>query len=126
MNIIQQILKMQWSDYLDILVVAYLIYKLLPLLRTPHIMRLARTVIALVLIAWITSAAKLYTINWLLNQLLAIGLLAFVVLFQPELRRMLDHLGNVKFSRFFGMTRPVQEMEAMITQTVRACEAMSR
>ena len=126
MNIIQQILKMQWSDYLDILVVAYLIYKLLPLLRTPHIMRLARTVIALVLIAWITSAAKLYTINWLLNQLLAIGLLAFVVLFQPELRRMLDHLGNVKFSRFFGMTRPVQEMEAVITQTVRACEAMSR
>ena len=126
MNIIQQILKMQWSDYLDILVVAYLIYKLLPLLRTPHIMRQARTVIALVLISWITSVAKLYTINWLLNQLLAIGLLAFVVLFQPELRRMLDHLGNVKFSRFFGMTRPVQEMEAVITQTVRACEAMSR
>ena len=126
MNIIQQILKMQWSDYLDILVVAYLIYKLLPLLRTPHIMRLARTVIALVLIAWITSAAKLYTINWLLNQLLAVGLLAFVVLFQSELRRMLDHLGNVKFSRFFGMPRPVQEMDAVITQTVRACEAMSR
>ena len=126
MNIIQQILKMQWSDYLDILVVAFLIYKLLPLLRTPHIMRLARTVIALVLIAWITSAAKLYTINWLLNQLLAVGLLAFVVLFQPELRRMLDHLGNVKISKFFGMPRPVQEMDAVITQTVRACEAMSR
>ena len=126
MNIIQQILKMQWSDYLDILVVAYLIYKLLPLLRTPHIMRLARTVIALVLIAWITSAARLYTINWLLNQLLAVGLLAFVVLFQPELRRMLDHLGNVKISKFFGMPRQVQEMDAVITQTVRACEAMSR
>ena len=126
MNIIQHILKMQWSDYLDILVVAYLIYKLLPLLRTPHIMRLARTVIALVLIAWITSAAKLYTINWLLNQLLAVGLLAFVVLFQPELRRMLDHLGNVKISKFFGMPRQVQEMDAVITQTVRACEAMSR
>ena len=126
MNIIQQILKMQWSDYLDILVVAYLIYKLLPLLRTPHIMRLARTVIALVLIAWITSAARLYTINWILNQFLAIGLLAFVVLFQPELRRMLDHLGNVKISKFFGMPRQVQEMDAVITQTVRACEAMSR
>ena len=126
MNIIQQILKMQWSDYLDILVVAYLIYKLLPLLRTPHIMRLARTVIALVLIAWITSAARLYTINWILNQFLAIGLLAFVVLFQPELRRMLDHLGNVNISKFFGMPRQVQEMDAVITQTVRACEAMSR
>ena len=126
MNLIQQILKMQWSDYLDILVVAYLIYKLLPLLRTPHIMRLARTVIALVVISWITSVARLYTINWLLNQLLAIGLLAFVVLFQPELRRMLDHLGNVKIGKFFGVPRPVQEMDAVITQTVRACEAMSR
>ena len=73
MNIIQQVLKMQWSDYLDILVVAFLIYKLLPLLRTPHIMRLARTVFALVAISWITSVAKLYTINWILNQFLAIG-----------------------------------------------------
>ena len=126
MNIIQQVLKMQWSDYLDILVVAFLIYKLLPLLKTPHIMRLARTVIALVAISWITNVAKLYTINWILNQFLAIGLLAFVVLFQPELRRMLDHLGNVKLTRFFGMSRPVQEMDAVISQTVRACEAMSR
>ena len=123
---IQQILKMQWSDYLDILVVAYLIYKLLPLLRTPHIMRLARTVIALVAISWITSVAKLYTINWLLNQLLAVGLLAFVVLFQPELRRMLDHLGNVRLSTFFSNSKPVQEMESVIMQTVMACDIMSR
>lgn len=126
MNIVQQILKMQWSDYLDIIVVAFLIYKLLPLLRTPHIMRLARTVIALVLISWVTNVAKLYTINWILNQVLAIGLLAFVVLFQPELRRMLDHLGNVKLAKLFGSSRPVQETEAVIMQTVRACEAMSR
>ncbi|MGM9661167.1 MAG: diadenylate cyclase CdaA [Faecousia sp.] len=126
MNIIQQILKMQWSDYLDIIVVAFVVYKLLPLFRTPHIMRIARTVIALVLIAWITNWAKLYTVNWILNQFLAIGLLAFVVLFQPELRRMLDHLGNVKLAKLFGVTRPVQEMDAVITQTVRACEAMSK
>ena len=126
MDIIQSVLKMQWSDYLDIIVVAFLIYKLLPLLRTPHIMRLARTVIAVVLSSWITNAAKLYTINWILNQFLAIGLLAFVVLFQPELRRMLDHLGNVKLSKLFGLPRPVQEIDTVITQTVRACEAMSR
>ena len=126
MNIIQQVLKMQWSDYLDILVVAFLIYKLLPLLRTPHIMRLARTVIALVAISWITNVAKLYTINWILNQFLAVGLLAFVVLFQPELRRMLDHLGNVRLSTFFSNSKPVQEMESVIMQTVMACDIMSR
>ena len=118
--------KMQWSDYLDIIVVAYLIYKLLPLLRTPNIMRIARTVIALILLTWITDVAGLHTINWILDQVLAIGLLAFVVLFQPELRRMLDHISNMELSRLFGSTRPVQEMEHVISQTVMACEVMSR
>ena len=42
-DLLQTINNMQWSDYLDIVVVALLIYKLLPLVRTPHTMRLART-----------------------------------------------------------------------------------
>ena len=121
-----QLTGMIWSDYVDIIVVAFLIYKLLPLIRTPQIMRLAKTVVAFVAIAWITDVMKLHTLSWILNQFLAIGLLAFVVLFQPELRRMLDHLGNVKLSSFFGSSKPVQEMEAVIAQTVLACEIMSR
>ena len=123
---IQTVMKMQWSDYLDIIVVAFLIYKMLPLIRTPHIMKIARTVIALVLITWVTDIMKLHTINWILDQVLAIGLLAFVVLFQPELRRMLDHLGNVKISSLFTTSKPVQEMEKVIEQTVMACEYMSK
>ena len=118
--------RMQWSDYLDIIVVAFLIYKLLPLLRTPNVMRIARTVIALVAIAWFTNFAGLYTLNWILNQFLAVGLIAFVILFQPELRRMLDHLGSVKLTKFFSTSKPVQEMDAVIGQTVMACELMSR
>lgn len=118
--------RMQWSDYLDILVVAFLIYRMLPLLRTPYIMRIARTVVVLILITWITDVAKLYTVNWILNQVLAIGLLAFVVLFQPELRRMLDHISNMELGSLFGNTKPVQEMEHVISQTVMACEVMSR
>ena len=125
-NLIQTVLRMQWSDYLDIIVVAFVSYKLLPLLKTPHIMRIARTVIAVVLVTWATDVAELHTLNWILNQVLAIGLLAFVVLFQPELRRMLDHLGNVKLANLFGSNKPVQEMENVITQAVMACEAMSR
>jgi len=117
---------MQISDYLDILVVAFLIYKLLPLIRTPSTMRIARAVVALVAIAWLTETVHLYTVSFILNQFLAVGLLAFVILFQPELRRMLDHLGNVKLRSFFGVTKPVQEMDAVISQTVMACEVMSR
>ena len=123
---IRTVMKMQWSDYLDIIVVAFLIYKMLPLIRTPHIMKIARTVFALILVTWITDVMKLHTINWILDQVLAIGLVAFVVLFQPELRRMLDHLGNVNIMSLFSSSKPVQEMEKVIEQTVMACDFMSR
>ena len=125
-DLVLTLTRMQWSDYLDIVVVAYLVYRLLPLVRTPAMMRLTRTVLALVVVAWLTDIMKLHTLNWILSQFLAIGLLAFVILFQPELRRMLDHLANVKLSKFFGLGRPIQEMESVITQTVMACEIMSR
>ena len=124
--LLQYLTRMQWSDYLDIILVAFLIYKLLPMIRTPSIMRIARTVLAIVVVAWITDAMDLHTISFILNQFLAVGLLAFVILFQPELRRMLDHLGNVKLRNFLSPSKPLQEMDNVIAQTVMACEIMSR
>jgi diadenylate cyclase len=125
-NFIQTVSRMQWSDYLDILLVAFLIYSVLPLMRTPNVMKIVRTVGAVVLVAWLTNVMELYTINWILSQLLSVGLLAFVILFQPEIRRMLDHLGALKMGQLFGFSRPVQEMEAIIRQTVMACEIMQK
>ena len=125
-NFIQTVQRMQWSDYLDIFVVAFLIYNLLPYLRTPNVKKIVRTVGALVLVAWLTDVMQLHTINWILSQLLTIGLLAFVVLFQPELRHMLNHLGDMRIGQIFGFSKPVQEMEAIISQTVMACEMMSK
>lgn len=125
-HFIQTVQRMQWSDYLDIFVVAFLIYNLLPYLRTPNVRKIVRTVGTLILIAWLTDVMQLHTLNWLLSQLLTIGLLAFVVLFQPELRHMLNHLGDMRIGQIFGFSKPVQEMEAVIGQTVMACELMSK
>ena len=125
-NFIDTVTKMQWSDYVDIILVAVLIYSVLPLIRTPSTMRIARSVFAVLIIAWITSALDLYTLSFILDQFLAVGLIAFVILFQPELRRMLDRLGSVRLRSFFGMGKPVQEISAVIDQTVKACEVMSR
>ena len=125
-NLLQQLTRMQWSDYLDIAVVAFLIYKILPLIKTPSTTRIAKAVVAVLVIAWLTNELNLYTLSFILNQFLAVGLLALVVLFQPELRRMLDHLGSVKLTSLYGVSKPVQEMDAVITQAVRACEAMGR
>ena len=125
-SLLQQIMRMQWSDYLDIALVAFLIYRLLPLIRTPSTMRVARAVLVVVVIAGLTDALHLYAMSFIINQFMAIGLLALVVLFQPELRRMLDHLGSVRLRGLFGGVKPVGEMDVVIAQTVAACECMSR
>ena len=125
-SFIDQLARMQWSDYLDIVLVAFLIYKLLPLIRTPSTMRIARAVLVVVVIAWATDVLHLYTLSYILNQFLAVGLMAVIILFQPELRRMLDHLGSVKLRSLFGVTRHAPEMEGVIAQVVQACEVMSR
>ena len=125
-NFIQTVSRMQWSDYLDILVVAFVIYSLLPLLRTPNIMKIARTVGAFVLIAWLTGIMELHTLNFVMTQVLSIGLIAIVVLFQPELRRMIDHISNVRLSKLFGITKPEQDLVVAIEQVVNACESMSK
>ena len=121
-----QIQGMRWSDYLDIILVAFLIYKLLPLFHTTGTSRIAWVVGVIIVIAWLTDALRLHTLSYLLSQVLAVGLLALVVLFQPELRRMIDHLSNMKLRHFLGTEKPQQEMVPVVAQTVHACEMMSR
>ena len=121
-----QLTGIQFTDILDIAIVAFLIYKIFPIFRATNTMRIAKVVVVILAIAWITDAAHLYALNFVLNQFLSIGLLALVILFQPELRRMLDHLSSVKIKRLLGTQKPEQEMVLVIAQTVLACEAMSK
>ena len=125
-ELFQQIAKMQWSDYLDIALVAFLIYKVLPLIRTPSTKRIAGAIALILVVVWLADIAELYTISWILNQFLSVGFLAVIILFQPELRRMLDRLGSVRLLTLLGTTKPVQQMDSVISQTVAACEIMSR
>lgn len=123
---IQQLSRMQWSDYLDIILVAFLIYLLLPLIRSTGTGRIAKVVAAVLVLAWVTQLLELYTLYFLVQQVLAVGLIALVVLFQPELRRMLDHLGSMKLKNLIGVHKKEQEVDIAIGHVVKACEAMSR
>ena len=125
-NILNQLTRMSWSDYLDIILVAFLFYCLLPMFRTSGTMRIAKTIGLMLVATWVTDVLNLHTMNFLLEQVLAVGLIAVVVLFQPELRRMLDHLDKVNFTGFLGVEKKNQEMDNIIDQTVMACEAMSK
>lgn len=126
-TMIDELSNMRWTDYLDILVVAYLIYRLLPLLRSAGSLKIVRAIITVFVVYWLTDILNIYTLNYLLGQVLSVGIIALVILFQPELRRILEHVGNVKFGRIFvGDNAHAQEYDAVITQTVLACEQLSK
>ena len=113
-DIFQQITRMRLTDLVDILAVAFLIFMIMHLFRSTGTHRVAKVVlliIAVVVIAGLTDFLKLYTLSFLLNQFLSFGLIAVVILFQPELRRMIDHMSNVKINKVFGTSKPEQAME---------------
>lgn len=125
-SIVEQIPGMQVTDILDILVVAFLLYKLLPIFRMSGIGRVAWVIAGVLVASWVTDGLKMYTLSFILNELITVGLIALVILFQPELRRMLDHVTKIKFKNWLSADRTVQEMVPVIEQAVKACEVMSQ
>ena len=125
-DVFRQLTNMVWSDYLDIILVAYLIYRILGMIRTTTTMRIAKAIMVILVMSFITDVMNLYTLNFLINQVMAIGLVTLVVLFQPELRRMLDHLGSTSLKGLLSRKEQVQEMDNVIRQTVMACDVMSK
>ena len=86
-------------DVVDILVVAYIIYRVMKLLKDTSAARLAKGILILVLIMLFASFLRLTMISWLLRNALSVGVFAVVVIFQPELRRLLEQIGKGNLSR---------------------------
>ena len=130
MEYIQSILEntpvIQFTDILDIAIVAFLIYKLLPIFRSTGTAKIAWIVVAILVATWLAELLNLNTLNFILSQLIAVGLFAIVIIFQPEIRRIVDQVSNIKFREFLSTGEHDREMVNVIDQTVKACEVMSR
>lgn len=90
---------------------------------------MAKALLLLVVAMWISYQFNLNAINFILNKAVELGLLALVVIFQPEIRRFLERLGsnNVsRVSRFFRSETPVSDLETTINETVEAYAEMSK
>lgn len=110
------------TDLLDVLIVAYLIYKVIWFVRRTNSYNLAKGIVLILIALWLSYIFQLTMINFLLRRTVELGLIALVILFQPELRRLLERMG-----RSFSSKRSVSstELEDGITQTVLACTEMS-
>lgn len=111
------------SDYIDILLVAYIIYRVIMFIRKTNSRNIAIGVLLFFLILWVSDIAKLTMINALMQKAMELGLIALLILFQPELRRMLERMGSKLTEGRFSTDTAI---ESAISETVRACVDMSR
>lgn len=116
----------QIMDIVDILVVAFVIYKIILMLQTTSSSRIAKSIIIILILTAATSLLHMYLMNYLLDKILEIGLLALVIMFQPELRRMLEKLGSKSFREILSTKQEQRNIDHVISETVKACEIMSR
>ena len=125
-NLLYQIPRIGISDIIDILVVSFLIYTVLRLVRSSSAARVAWTVLVLLIATWLTSVFDLYACNWILNKILELGFISLVVIFQPEIRRAMERFGGKFFLNLVDPASKKSVEESAIEATVSACEIMSK
>lgn len=114
------------SDIVDIAIIAFLIYQVIVLVRTTSSGRVAKGVMLLLVALGLSTAFRLYTVNFILSRALEYGAVALVVLFQPELRKLLEQVGSSRIGQVFSTRQNVaDELDDAITQTVLAYESLS-
>ena len=114
------------ADAFDILIVAFIIYKLLGLIHKTNTLRLTSGIAVLLLALWLSGTLGLSMINFLLSRAFELGIIALVIIFQPELRRVLEKVGSSRLSSIFGSEFGSLSLENAITQSVLACADMSK
>lgn len=124
-NSINYLMTMSFADIVDVLIVAVLIYVCIGLIRRTNAIRLARGIVVILLALVISDLLKLKMVSSLLRRIVELGLIALVIIFQPEIRRLLERMGSGKFAYFFGAPALPTTMESVINQTVLACTTMS-
>lgn len=86
-----------WNTYVDILIIAVIIYKAMDLIKETRAEQLIKGIVMLILATSLSEMLGLHTVYWLLKNAMTVGFIAILIIFQPELRKALEHLGRGKF-----------------------------
>ena len=116
------------SDVIDIAILTYIAYKVIGLLQRTNAAKVAKALLLLMVALWLSYQFNLNAINFMLSKAVELGLLALVIIFQPEIRRFLEQIGtnSVSISRFFREDAPSTELEKAISETVVAYGEMAK
>lgn len=125
-NVLAMLPTIKFMDIIDILLVTFVLYTLIMMIQTTGAARIAKSIVLLLVLAVVTKLLNMYLMSFLLDRVLEIGLIALVIMFQPELRRMLEKIGSKSLRELLSTKQEQREIDRVIGETVNACEIMSR
>lgn len=125
---VRYLMTLRITDVLDILIMTFVGYKLLTLVQATRIANLVKGVVIFIVILGLVTLLNLNGISFILSTIVDIGILALIILFQPELRRILEEVGSRKLNvlGIFAHNETTPTMEQTVSQTVQACRDMSK
>ncbi len=113
------------NDIFDILIISFIVYKILGFIQETRAQQLVKGLLMLVAAFFLSDVLNLYALNWILRQTMTLGVIALVVVFQPELRRGLEYVGRSKIVKApFGQLDK-EKAKNITDEFVKAVESFS-
>ena len=120
------LMMLRVRDLLDMAIVGFVFYKILTLIQSTRAASLLKGVLVFLAALMLSYILQMRSITFIMRSLVSWGVLALVILFQPEIRRILEEVGSRRFIAFFSRTEAGTAVEQAIDQTVLACTEMSQ
>lgn len=113
-------------DLIDISIVAYLFYKLYYLIKETRAEQLIKGILVLILSLQVSGLLQLQVVHWILQRTMTLGIMALLIVFQPELRRALEHIGRTKFFVKNSQGPQKKTVDNIIAEVKAASAVMSK
>lgn len=126
--LLNQVSLLRVTDIIDILIVTYVIYKALKFIRDTRTIQLLKGIVILVVVMQVSRFMHLHTVHYLLSNAMQLGLIAILIVFQPELRRALEQVGRSSMGQWFNFDDQTNDVETgrVISEIKESCSAMSK
>ncbi|MDO5754692.1 MAG: diadenylate cyclase CdaA [Tissierellia bacterium] len=125
-NFLTTMNNLRFLDIVDILIVSIIIYKTYNLIKETRAEQLIKGLLAIFLVKLASDWLELYTISWILDQLTTYGIFTIIIVFQPELRRMLEYIGRSNIWKKSFIDIRGEEVNKIVEEIIRAVASLSR
>lgn len=113
-------------DLIDMTIVAFAFYKIYTLVRETRAEQLIKGIVVLLVATKISEWLRLFTIHWILQNTMTVGVIALLIVFQPELRRALEYIGRSRFFTKSFIEIKQEDITNVIEEIVEASASLSR